>query len=165
MNNRITQLVTGSDSRYLTEEEQSEVLQYMDAFKSRMQVVALIEENEDAAVRFCIDNTRKRYPNFDKYHLHAWAKAFRDVQLTTRYMAQALLIDEMGTLEEKLLFWLRTILSGLNFTPEFNRDTYTYLKQGFRQNLPPDAFSQFEPYLDRTIEIMSDFPAPAIPAV
>ncbi len=165
MNNRINQLVIGSDSRYLTDEEKSEVLQYIEGFKSRMQTIALIEENEDAAVRFCIDNTRKRYPNFDKYHVHAWAKAFRDVQLTTRYMAQALLIDEMGMLEEKLLFWLRTILSGLNFTPEFNRDTYTYLKQGFRQTLPPDAFVQFEPYLNRTIDIMSDFPAPATPAV
>lgn len=165
MNNRINQMLVGSDSRYLSEEERKEITEYMHAFESRLQLVTLIEENEDAAVRFCIDNTRKRYPNFDKYHQYAWAKAFRDVQLTTRYMAQALLLDEISLLEDKLLFWLRTILAGLNFTPEFNRDTYTYLKQGFRQSLPPEAFSQFEPYLNRTIEIMSDFPAPATPAV
>jgi len=60
---------------------------------------------------------------------------------------------------------LRTILAGLNFTPEFNRDTYTYLKQGFRQSLRPDTFNKVEPYLNRTIEIMSDFPMPATPAV
>lgn len=165
MNNRISQILVGSDSRYLTAEERQEVLDYTQGFPERIKIVAMIEENEDGAVRFCIDNTRKRYPNFDKYHLHAWAKAFRDVQLTTRYMAQALLLDDMALLEDKLLFWLRTILAGLNFTPEFNRDTYTYLKQGFRQALPPDVFSKFEPYLNRTIDIMSDFPAPATPAV
>lgn len=165
MKNRIAQVLVGSDSRYLTAEERQEVLEYTGGFSERFRIVALVEANEDAAVRFCIDNTRKRYPNFDKYHTSAWAKAFRDVQLTTRYMAQAMLMDEMGILEEKLLFWLRTILAGLNFTPEFNRDTYTFLKQGFRQSLPPDAFAAFEPYLDRTIEIMSDFPAPATPAV
>ena len=64
MNSRINQLLVGSDSRYLNEEERKEISEYMRAFESRMQMVALIEENEDAAVRFCIDNTRKRYPNF-----------------------------------------------------------------------------------------------------
>jgi Phycobilisome protein len=165
MNNRISEILVGSDSRYLTEEERKEVLDYVKGFDERFRVMALIEANEDAAVRFCIENTRKRYPNFDKYHGSAWAKAFRDVQLTTRYMAQAMMLDEMSILEDKLLFWLRTILAGLNFTPEFNRDTYTYLKQGFRQSLPPDAFTVFEPFMNRTIEIMSDFPAPATPAV
>lgn len=165
MNNRIKQLILGSDSRYLTDEERSEIGGYLDGFAKRLEVMALVEEAEDNAVRFCIDNTRKRYPNFDKYHDKAWAKAFRDVQLTTRYMAQAMLIDEMSLLEEKLLFWLRTILAGFNFTPEFNRDTYTYLKEGFRQSLPPDAFAMMEPYLNRTIDVMSNFPQPATPAV
>ncbi|MCY2982491.1 MAG: hypothetical protein NTY15_02505 [Planctomycetota bacterium] len=165
MNNRISEILVGSDSRYLTEEERKEVLDYVKGFDERFRVMALIEANEDAAVRFCIESTRKRYPNFDKYHGSAWAKAFRDVQLTTRYMAQAMMLDEISILEDKLLFWLRTILAGLNFTPEFNRDTYTYLKQGFRQSLPPDAFTVFEPFMNRTIEIMSDFPAPATPAV
>jgi hypothetical protein len=165
MNNRISEILVGSDSRYLTPDERQEVLDYTNGFPERFRIVGLIESNEEAAVRFCIDNTRKRYPNFDKYHGSAWAKAFRDVQLTTRFMAQAMLLDEMSLLEEKLLFWLRTILAGLNFTPEFNRDTYTYLKQGFRQSLPPDAYAAFEPYLNRTIEVMSDFPAPATPAV
>ena len=165
MNTRINLLIQGSDSRYLTPEERQEVIDYNTGFAERLALAAQIEESEDAAVRFCIDNTRKRYPNFDKYHTTAWAKAYRDVQLTTRYMAQAMLLDEIGILEEKLLFWLRTILAGLNFTPEFNRDTYTYLKQGFRQSLPPDVFTQFEPFLNRTIEIMSDFPMPATPAV
>jgi hypothetical protein len=165
MNNRINSIILDSDSRYLTADERQELVQYTSTFQERLDAVALIEENEDAAVRFCIDNTRKRYPNFDKYHGSAWAKAFRDVQLTTRFMAQAMLIDEMSLLEDKLLYWLRTILAGLNFTPEFNRDTYTYLKQGFRQTLPPETFAKFEPYLNRTIQVMSEFPMPATPAV
>jgi len=165
MNNRIKGILLGSDSRYLTSDERDEIKSYMDDFQNRLEVLAMVEDAEDTAVRFCIDNTRKRYPNFDKYHDKAWAKAFRDVQLTTRYMAQAMLIDEIQLLEEKLLFWLRTILAGLNFTPEFNRDTYTYLKEGFRQSLPPEAFATMEPYLDRTIDVMSSFPQPANPAV
>lgn len=165
MNNRIKHLLLQSDGRYLSADEKSEVVDYMTDFQKRLEVTGLIEEAEDSAVRFCIDNTRKRYPNFDKYHDKAWAKAFRDVQLTTRFATQAMLLGDMSILEDKLLYWLRTILAGLNFTPEFNRDTYTFLREGFRQNLPPDVFGELEPYLTRTIEIMSNFPAPATPAV
>lgn len=165
MNNRIRKLILQSDSRYLSAEEKGDIATYMQDFQKRMDVTGLIEEAEDSAVRFCIDNTRKRYPNFDKYHDKAWAKAFRDVQLTTRFATQAMMLGEISLLEDKLLYWLKTILAGLNFTPEFNRDTYTFLKEGFRQSLPPEAFTELEPYLSRTIDIMSNFPAPATPAV
>jgi hypothetical protein len=165
MNSEIRAIFLESEGRYLSDEERQKIVDYMDGLKSRLGFAKLIEEAEEGAVRFCIDNTRKRYPNFDKYHDKAWAKAFRDVQLTTRYATQAMVLGETKVLEEKLLFWLRTILAGLNFTPEFNRDTYTYLTEGFRQALPPDAFEEFQPYLEMVVNIMSDFPEPATPAV
>jgi hypothetical protein len=165
MNRDMQLLFAESEGRYLNDEEKGKITSYITDFQQRLKIAEMIEEAEDGAVRFCIDNTRKRYPNFDKYHDKAWAKAFRDVQLTTRYATQAMLLDDARILEDKLLFWLRTILAGLNFTPEFNRDTYTYLTEGFRQALPPDAFAQFDPYLARVVEIMSSFPEPATPAV
>ncbi len=165
MNNEMRSLFLESEGRYLTEDERKKIADYIEGFQARLAYAALIEEAEDGAVRFCIDNTRKRYPNFDKYHEKAWAKAFRDVQLTTRYAAQAMVLGDKKLLQEKLLHWLKTILAGLNFTPEFNRDTYTFLTEGFRQALPPDAFAEFEPYLALVIEILSDFPQPATPAV
>jgi hypothetical protein len=165
MNSEIRSIFYECEGRYLSSDEKSKIAEYMTSFQERVKIAEMIEEAEDSAVRFCIDNTRKRYPNFDKYHDKAWAKAFRDVQLTTRYAAQSMLLDEPKILRDKLLYWLRTILAGLNFTPEFNRDTYTYLMEGFRQSLPPDAFAQFEPYLSQVIDIMSSFPDPAVPAV
>lgn len=165
MNSDIRNIFLESDGRYLSVDEKEKITSFIQGFNKRLKFAELIEEAEDSAVRFCIDKTRKRYPNFDKYHDKAWAKAFRDVQLTTRYATQAMLLDEPKLLETKLLFWLRTILAGLNFTPEFNRDTYTYLTEGFRQSLPPDAFTEIEPYLARVVDVMSSFPEPATPAV
>lgn len=165
MNSEIRAIFLESEGRYLSDDEHQKVTDYVGGLQTRLGYVKMIEDAEEGAVRFCIDNTRKRYPNFDKYHDKAWAKAFRDVQLTTRYAAQAMLLADKKILEEKLLFWLRTILAGLNFTPEFNRDTYTYLTEGFRQALPPEVFAEFEPYLEMVVNIMSDFPQPATPAV
>jgi len=165
MNSEMRAIILESEGRYLSPEERDKLTDYISNFQVRLGYAALIEDAEDGAVRYCIENTRKRYPNFDKYHDKAWAKAFRDVQLTTRYATQAMLMDEPQLLKDKLLYWLRTILAGLNFTPEFNRDTYTYLTEGFRQSLPPDAFAEFEPFLDIVVGIMADFPQPATPAV
>ena len=165
MNSEMRAILLESEGRYLNDDERQKLTDYIAGFQQRLEHVKLIEEAEDGAVRFCIENTRKRYPNFDKYHDKAWAKAYRDVQLTTRYAAQAMLLDQKSLLEEKLLYWLRTILAGLNFTPEFDRDTYTFLTEGFRQGLPPETFSEFEPYLELVVGIMSDFPQPATPAV
>lgn len=165
MNSEMRAIILQSEGRYLTSEERETLTDYVKAFQIRLAYAALIEEAEDGAVRFCIESTRKRYPNFDKYHDKAWAKAFRDVQLTTRYATQAMLLAEPKLLKDKLLFWLRTILAGLNFTPEFNRDTYTYLTEGFRQSLPPEVFAEFEPFLELVVDVMADFPQPATPAV
>jgi hypothetical protein len=165
MNRELQRIIHDSDSRYLTSEEKEAFNAYFERFSTHVKHAEAIEEAEEAAVRFCIENTRKRYPNFDKYHDKAWAKAFRDVQLTLRYNVQAMLLDDRQGLEDKLLYWLRTILAGFNFTPEFNRDTYTYLFEGIKKNVPPATADAISPFLERTIEIMSDFPEPAVAAV
>jgi hypothetical protein len=165
MNSRIQKLFNAADSRYLNAEEQTVILEYAASLQARFRTAAAVEAKEQAAVKYCIDEMRKRYPNFDKFHEQAWGKAFRDVQLTVRYCVQAMLLDDVGVLDDKLLVWLKTILASFNFTPQFNRDTYMLLKDGFRRLLPPEDFRMMEPYLNRNIETLSDFPEPAVPAV
>jgi hypothetical protein len=158
-------IMQGSDSRYLTKEEQDEITRYCTGLVERLKYSAMIEAKEQAAVKATIDEMRRRYPNFDKFHDQAWGKAFRDTQLTVRYCVQAMILDDIKPLEDKLLYWFRTILASFSFTPGFNRDNYTLLTEAFRRQLPPEAFRALEPYLNRVTEIMSDFPEPAVPAV
>lgn len=165
MNPRYLKIVAECDNRYPTPEEEQELVEFARSVPRRFEVARLVEKVEQEAVKHCIDETKKRYPNFAGHHEFAWAKAFRDVQLTVRTNVQAMLVGDMRLLDEKLLFWLKTILASFAFTPRFNRDTYTFLRDGFKSRLPADAYALLEPYLNRNIEILSDFPEPAVPAV
>jgi hypothetical protein len=165
MNKKITSILRQSDGRYLNEAERQELLKFARGMEARLKAAAEVETAEKDAVTFCIEEMKKRYPNFQRFHQNAWAKAFRDVQLTVRHNVQAMVADSPEMLEEKLLHWLKTILASFSFTPRFNRDTYMLLKQGIKERVSSQAFALIEPYLDRNIEILSDFPEPATAAV
>lgn len=165
MNKRLTKLVQNSDSRYLTPEEQEEILSYTESLPARFRVAAMVAEKEQFAVRHCIDEMRKLYPNFERHHDQAWQKAYRDVQLATRYAVQAMVLDDTAMLEEKLLYWLRTILASFGFTPKFVHDTYRLLAEGMQKNLPEEAYAMMKPVLDRIIDVLSQFPEPVTPTV
>lgn len=165
MNPRSVQILAECDNRYPTAEEEREIAEFARSVPKRLEVARLVEKAEQDAVRHCIDEVKKRYPGFSNHHDFAWGKAFRDVQLTLRTNVQAMLLGDMRLLDEKLLFWLKTILASFAFTPKFNRDTYTFLRDGLKQRLPADAFALIEPYLERNISVLSDFPEPAVPAV
>lgn len=165
MNSWLMRVIEESDSRYLTREEQKKILAYTSTLPQRLQAANVVEQKEEAIVRATIDQMRRRYPRFEKLHGNAWDKAFRDIQLVVRYTAQAMVCDDPSLLTDKALYWLKTILASFGFTPQFNRDTYTFLRDNMRQQLPADVFALLEPCLSVTIEVLSDFPEPAVAAV
>lgn len=165
MNRRMKQIINGSDSRYLDKNEMREILDYTTTLPLRFKVAGEVEQHEAAAVRYCIDEMRKRYPNMERYHLRGWERAYRDVQLVVRYNAQAMILDDAQVLEDKLLLWLRTMLSGVDLTPKFIRDTYDLLTEGFRRVLSAEAFEMLEPFLLHTRDVLSDVPEPAVASV
>lgn len=162
---RIDDLLGAMEGRYPSPEEQAAWLAYAGSVSTRFKVIQSIAEAEEAAVRQAIEEIRRRYPDFDRYHYQGWSKCFRDVQLVVRACAQAMLFDDVNLLETRVLFWLRSILAASNFPPGIVRDTYTLVREGFRQRLPADAFSLFEPFLNRTVEVLSDFSTAAPAAV
>jgi hypothetical protein len=131
----------------------------------RFQVARLVEQKEDEIVRYAIDEVKRRYPNFQALHDRAYEKGYRDFQLVVRYNVQGMLMEDLDVASEKLLYWFRTIVNALGMTPAFMRDSFTALREGFRLKLPAEAFTLMEPYLTRTIEVISDIPEPHKPAV
>ncbi|MFO0807428.1 MAG: hypothetical protein U0746_02260 [Gemmataceae bacterium] len=161
----IYQTLRAADGRYLTRDEQQRLLDSAGGLPARFDATEQIEAKEDRVIRSVLEQMRDKYPNFEHQHDRAWAKGYRDVQLVVRHAAQAMTFDDMSLLEDRVLIWLRTILAASNLTPAFVRETYQLLLDGFRHELTPQAFSLFEPYLSKCIQVTSDFPEPALPAV
>jgi hypothetical protein len=165
MNARLQKLALAAEGRYFQPAERHELLELAKSLPSRLHASDQIQQKEEAIVAAVMQEMQKRYAKFAKQHEHAWAKAFRDVVLVLRFDVQAMVCDEMRWLEEKVLFWLRTMLAAGNFTPQFIRDCFTLLREQVKLQVNPESFTWLQPYLDRNIEVLSDIPEPAAPAV
>jgi len=165
MYSQLMKTLNASDGRYLTREEQEHVLAYCQSMPKRLQASAMVEQKELEIVHTVIEAMKRRYANFANLHDRAWEKGQRDVQLVLRYNVQGMIMDDFDMASDKLLFWFRTIVASTNMTPQFVRETYTFLREACKQKLPADIYSLLAPHLERTIEVMSDFPEPHRPAV
>jgi len=165
MNARLTKMTHDANGRYLTADERAAFLEYANSVAERFRAADAVEKVEEAVVRGVVEEMTKRYPNFAKYHDQGWAKCFRDVQLVLRQDVQSMLLDDVRSLDDKILFWLRTALAANNLTPVFCRDAFSLLREGLQARLSADEFNLLRPYLDRNVEVLSDFAEPATPAV
>lgn len=165
MNTELWELVNASDGRYFTSDEEAKVLKFAQTLPARFQAAAKVKAAEEPIVKSVIERMKQLYPNMARYHAAGWEKAHRDVQLVLRYNVQAMVCNDLQALEDKLLFWLRTILKSVNLTPKFIADTYVLLTQSCRDALPAEAFQLLEPALSRTLSVLSDVPEPHTAAV
>ena len=165
MNMRISPMSLVSEGRYLTKDEQEELLAYAAALPKKIRYADLLEQKEGVIIGNLTEEMKRRYPNFAKFHDQAWGKCQRDTSLVLRYDVQAMVFDDMKMLDDKLLYWLRTILSASNMTPKFVSDCYTILRDQVKAEVSAEAFAALQPYLQRNIDVLSDFPEPATPAV
>jgi hypothetical protein len=161
MNPHLSEIMRSSESRYLNSQEQREILEYTESLPQRFKVASLIEQKEESIVQAAVDQVKRRYPSFERYHPRAWEKAARDMQLTLRYTVQAMVCDDLDFQSDRLLYWLGTIYHSFGFSPQFNRDSYTALRDAVKTSVPGDAFALLEAFLEKNIEVLGSMPEPA----
>jgi Phycobilisome protein len=76
-----------------------------------------------------------------------------------------MLSGDLKVLEDKALFYLRSILAAYNVTPQFAREAFGRLRDRCREQLAAETFARLAPYLERNIQVLADFPEPAVAMV
>src|SRR5262245_13691658 len=165
MTTRLSKLATAADGRYFTAEERRQVQDYADSLKRRFEAAEAVEQKEETVLRSVVEEMQKKYPNFATYHDQGWARQFRDLQLVLRAVVQAMILDDVAQLDVRILFWMRTMFAANNYTPAFVRDCFTRLRDRLAEQAGGDPFDLLKSGLDRSVEVLSDFPEPATPAV
>jgi hypothetical protein len=165
MNSHLQTILRDANGRYLNADERSAWLAYAQSVPNRFETALAVERAEDGALRQVIEEMKRRYPNFANYHDQGWARCFRDLQLVLRQDVQSMLLDDVHLLDDKILFWLRTIFASYNLTPAFCHDAFSLLHDALKEHLGLDDFGRIQPYLQRNVEVLSDFPEPVTPAV
>jgi hypothetical protein len=165
MGNLLQKLAVAADGRYFTADEQRQIREYAESLPARLAAMHNLEQIEEAALRSAIEELQEHFPNFSRYHDQAWARHFRDLQLVVRAAAVAMVLDDPQEMDDQLLFWLRTMFAANNYTPAFVRESLVRLGVAVRNRLEADATHWVMPYLDRAVQVLSEFPEPATAAV
>lgn len=151
--------------RYPTAEEESAVLGWASGLPKRIQVANLIAQKEATIVREAIEAMKPRYPRFGAQHERAYEKGERDLGLCLRYAVQGMIAEDPEMPREKMFVWYGTIIRSLGLTPKYAREACRAVVEACRRALPPESFPLAEPYLNRMVDDVSNFPEPMKPAV
>jgi hypothetical protein len=165
MNSRMSKLLTSADGRYFTAEERQNVLALAESLPRRFQIAEQVEQKEESIIREVVGEMQKRYTDFAKYHDQAWARIYRDAQLVLRADVHAMICDDVARLDDRILYWMRTMFAANSFTPNFVRDCFSLLRERAQSQLAGEDFELLKPYLDRNVDVLADFPEPAARAV
>ncbi len=165
MGTLLQRLVIEADGRYFTPDERRQILEESERIRDRLAAAEHLERVEEPVLRAVIEEMQGRYPNFSRYHDQAWARHYRDMQLVLRAAASAMIVNDPADLDDRLLYWLRTMFAANNYTPEFVETCFARLRDIIRERLEGPSADQLMPYLDRAVRVLSDFPEPATAAV
>ena len=129
MNRQINEILIASEGRYLTKPEQATIRDYAAQIGLRLAAMDELQAKEASIVEQTMRKIVSAYPDYLQQHLEARNKGNRDLTTILRHIAQAVLRDDPQWLDDNLLAWFSTILSGIGFSPGFIEESYKIFEQ------------------------------------
>ncbi len=143
------------DNRYVNAEEAKTLKTYATSLENRLAAVTALESHEEQILKQTLSRIFEKYPKVEK-RIDGYEKTHRDLALILRYSAQAMLRDDVRFLEDKLLYWLATILHAFKFGENVLHDSYVYLNDEVSKQLTQTHYEMLKPYLQRVIELVPE---------
>jgi hypothetical protein len=165
MNPPLSTILHQADGRYLTAEERDAVLAYARELPAAVHAGEEVAGEEHAIVDAVVAELRELFARFDRLFPNAWDQFAGQLRLVLRADVRAMLTGDQRVLEDKALFYLRSILAAYGVTPEFAREAFTRLRDRCQDRVGDEAFARLAPYLERNIQVLADFPEPAVAMV
>src|SRR3954447_9061829 len=151
MNPPLTRILRQSDGRYLSPDERDQVLAYAHDLPARVAAGQAVEAAEADLVAGVIAALKERFPRFERLFPNAWERLADDLRLVLRADVRAMLANDVSVLDDKALYYLRSVLAAYNLTPAFARDAFSLLRDDARGRLDHAAFDLLAPYLERNV--------------
>ena len=181
---KLEQLFKQAESRHLTDDELQRYLSAASGYAAHAQAAQEIAKAEAWVVRKTLKEIFEVFP-YAEHHKFSSEKCTRDVSYVSAYATLSMLMDDPQWLNDKLLYWLRTILHAFEFPGQpkpkpigdtaTNADTseiyakasqlpahigsiyatYSLLRLNYKTVLSPAAWQLIEPYLSQVIEVLT----------
>ncbi|MEO1483302.1 MAG: hypothetical protein AAFU77_14440 [Myxococcota bacterium] len=155
MSSLMSEIMSASEGRYLSDDESNALREYVRGFDARLAAVDEIRAKEESVCEAATRAIIRAYPDYESNHPDSYEKSKRDLALVLRYCTHALIAGSRERLDESLLVWFSTILRGLGFTQGFIRDTYGALDDALQRELEASTYAAIAPYIAHARDVLS----------
>jgi len=154
MNTQFESMFSEAEGRYLLAGETRKLDNYAKSLENRIAAMQALEQAESKILEETNSALFRAMPELESNHFEAVSKSERDMRLVLRYCALAMVRDDQGYLEEKLLHWLRTILHAFKF-PRALDIAYRTLAERTEAHLEPQHAALVVPYIRLTHSVLT----------
>ena len=111
MNTLIDECWIQAEGTYLNSGQLNSVQNYIESLPQRILIYQELQAQEDALLDRIMEKFKPTLPNLTRQHGHlAWDRCRRDLSMVWRYCCMAYLLNDESYLQDKLLYWMETIL-------------------------------------------------------
>jgi hypothetical protein len=180
-NPKVTELFRQAEGRHFSEEELATLVNLCPTLTDRAAAAKEVKECDVAVIQRVVKEVFSQY-DYEQHHEFAQSKCPRDVRYVVCYAVQAMLCEDPGWFDNKVLVWLKTILQAFDFPvrskgvggalfadkelelklqslPQKSKSIfhcYYKLKKEMEKELSPQAFSLMEPYFQQSIDSLTE---------
>ena len=120
----------------------------------RVEAAQAFHALEDVVADATVSQLRTRFPDFEKTHPNGWQKGLDDFAMVSRTCIQAMLLDDMESLDEKLLYWFRDIVEQVKLPKTMIRQCHELFHKEYQKRSDPSHYQLLEPFLTRSIDLV-----------
>lgn len=147
LNSTLEQNFLEADGRYLNDQEIASYESYLKSYNTRLEAYRTLRESSSELVATVLDQLGDKQPEVFRKDV---AKCKYDMTEVLRYMATAILRDDVTFFKDEMLSWLDTMLRSVK-----HNDTaavaYQELKKQVKEKLSPQVGEVICLYLDTVI--------------
>ncbi len=147
LNSAVANQLRRSDGRYLSLGELGVFEQYLQSYQLRLQAYGILRTQGEALVMQSLRRMAQTYPELIQAH---GPRCKYDMTEVLRYIALAVLRDDVEMFKEQMFSWLDTVLVAYKRNLQCST-AYRYLQEAIGAQVPEIA-SLTRPYLEILIE-------------
>lgn len=153
LNHDLERNIVKADGRYLTSDEMRPLENYLKTYKLRLETYHQISQQSDAIVLQALRRFARIHP--DVIQKHGQRCRF-DMGEVLRYMALSILRDDEFFFQEKMIFWLDTVLRA-HHKQTICSTAYRYLQEALDETLSSAQCDLIRPYINLITESLQTY--------
>lgn len=151
----LEKLALSTEGRYATDSELAFIEHYLPTYELRLTTYQQIQQLEQRIIEEVYTEMQAIDPGLFRSNAEELSQKWRrDAIRTLRYVAVAVLIDDVETFRERFLFWFQTIMRAFGAQRSCNV-TYEVMQVVVRRHLPSEQADLVCPILELTRQMLA----------